>query len=54
MSFMGEVRWELYPRVAEAELPQAWLLMQARLQHSWHVCRTPHGHVPAVEKQLLL
>lgn len=29
---MSEVRWELYPRVAESELPRAWLQMQARLQ----------------------
>src|SRR5258708_6970012 len=29
---MSEVRWELYPLVAEVELARAWLQMQANLQ----------------------
>lgn len=29
---MSEVRWELYPLVAQAELARAWLQMQANLQ----------------------
>jgi integrase/recombinase XerD len=29
---MEDVRWKLYPNVASAELPRAWLQMQANLQ----------------------